>query len=50
MKLKFVSVVALFMWILNACSVPKDVAYFQGVDSLTQEQVEYVVKCVNEFK
>ena len=39
MKLKLVSVVALFMWLLNACSVPKDVAYFQGVDSLTQEQV-----------
>ena len=39
MKLKLVSVVALFMWLLNACSVPKDVVYFQGVDSLTQEQV-----------
>lgn len=40
MKLKLVSVVALFVWLLNACSVPKDVAYFQGVDGLTQEQVD----------
>ncbi len=39
MKLKLVSVVALFVWLLNACSVPKDVVYFQGVDSLTEEQV-----------
>ena len=40
MKLKFVSVVALFMWILNACSVPKDVVYFQGIDNATAEQIE----------
>lgn len=40
MKLKFVSVVALFMWILSACSVPKDVVYFQGIDNATAEQIE----------
>lgn len=40
MKLKLVSVVALFMWLLSACSVPKDVAYFQGIDSATAEQIE----------
>lgn len=39
MKLKLASVVALFAWLLCACSVPKDVVYFQGVDSLTPEQV-----------
>ena len=32
MKLKLVSVVALFVWLLSACSVPKDVTYFQGID------------------
>ncbi|MGM9797215.1 MAG: polysaccharide biosynthesis/export family protein [Parabacteroides sp.] len=40
MKLKLVSVVALFVWLLSACSVPKDVAYFQGIDSATAEQIE----------
>lgn len=40
MKLKLVSVVALFVWLLSACSVPKDVTYFQGIDQLTPEQVE----------
>ena len=40
MKLKLVSVVALFMWLLNACSVPKDVVYFQGIDGATAEQIE----------
>ena len=39
MKVKLVSVVALFVLLLGACSVPKDVVYFQGVDALTPEQV-----------
>ena len=30
MKVKLVSVVALFVLLLGACSVPKDVVYFQG--------------------
>lgn len=39
MRVKLVSVVALFVLLLGACSVPKDVAYFQGVDALTPEQL-----------
>ena len=39
MRVKLVSVVALFVLLLGACSVPKDVVYFQGVDALTPEQV-----------
>lgn len=39
MRVKLVSVVVLFVLMLGACSVPKDVVYFQGVDSLTPEQV-----------
>ena len=39
MRVKLVSVVALFVLLLGACSVPKDVVYFQGVDTLTPEQV-----------
>lgn len=40
MNSRLVSMVALFVWFLSACSVSKDVVYFQGVDSLTPEQVE----------
>lgn len=37
MKLKLLFV-ALFTFLLGACSVPKDVTYFQGIDALTTEQ------------
>lgn len=40
MRLKLMSVVILFALLMGACSVPKDVVYFQGVDSLTPEQVD----------
>ena len=40
MRVKLVSVVALFVLLLGACSVPKDVVYFQGVDALTPEKLE----------
>lgn len=39
MKLKLLSVV-LLIFFLGACSVPKDVVYFQGIDSLTTAQKE----------
>lgn len=39
MRLKLLSVV-LFAFLMGACSVPKDVVYFQGVDTLTPEQKE----------
>lgn len=39
MRLKLLSVV-LFAFLIGACSVPKDVVYFQGVDVLTSEQKE----------
>lgn len=39
MRLKLLSVV-LFTFLLGACSVPKDVVYFQGVDALTPEQLK----------
>lgn len=39
MRLKLLSVV-LFAFFMGACSVPKDVVYFQGVDTLTPEQKE----------
>lgn len=38
MRVKLLPVVALSALLLGACSVPKDVAYVQGVDSLTPEQ------------
>ncbi|MDR1344995.1 MAG: polysaccharide biosynthesis/export family protein [Tannerellaceae bacterium] len=37
MKIKLLS--AIWLICLTSCSTPKDVLYFQGVDSLTQEQV-----------
>lgn len=37
MNLKLLSVI-LFTILLGACSAPKDVTYFQGIDSLTSEQ------------
>ena len=40
MRVNLVSVVVLFVLFLGACSVPKDVAYFQGVDKLTPEEVK----------
>ena len=38
MKIKIL--LALFIVIMSACSVPKDVVYFQGVDAITPEQRE----------
>ena len=38
MKGKLWVLCMLMVW-LGACSVPKDVAYFQGVDDLTPEHV-----------
>lgn len=38
MKLKIVSFLLITLF-LGACSVPKDVAYFQGIDDLTKEQL-----------
>lgn len=34
----------LFVLLLGACSVPKDVTYFQGIDSLTQEQIDQMTQ------
>lgn len=39
MKFKSISVV-LSVFLLGACSIPKNVTYFQGVDSLTPEQLD----------
>lgn len=39
MRLKLLSVV-LFAFLMGACSVPKDVVYLQGVDTLTPEQIK----------
>lgn len=39
MRVRLVSVVVFFVLLLGACSVPKDVAYFQGIDSLSEEQL-----------
>lgn len=39
MRLKVLSVFTVFILIFGACSTPKDVAYFQGIDSLTPEQI-----------
>lgn len=47
MKLNLVSVVLLFVLLLGACSVPKDVVYFQGVDELTPEQVSKMSQTYN---
>ena len=40
MRVKLVSVVALFVLLLGACSVPKDVVYFQGVDASNPENLK----------
>ena len=41
MNIKLVTIWAcLILFLGTSCSVPKDVAYFQGIDSLTAEQVE----------
>lgn len=39
MKIKLLSVSLLLSLLLGACSVPKDVTYFQGIDALTPEQI-----------
>ena len=38
--MKCKSIVIFFILLVTACSVPKDVTYFQGVDNLTTEQLE----------
>lgn len=43
MRLKLLSVLLLTLF-LGACSVPKDVVYFQGIDSLTPEQKELMTQ------
>lgn len=40
MKCKFIAIAIFFTLLVSACSVPKDVTYFQGVDDLTTEQLE----------
>ncbi len=40
MKCKFIAIAIFFSLLVSACSVPKDVTYFQGVDDLTTEQLE----------
>lgn len=40
MNVKIVPVVLCFLFLLGACSVPKNVTYFQGIDKLTPEQLE----------
>lgn len=40
MRHRLVPVVCLFLCLLAACSVPKDVTYLQGVDELSPEQLE----------
>jgi len=42
MKLKLVPFISSFILILASCSVPKDVTYFQGVDSLSPEQISAI--------
>lgn len=44
MRVKLVSVVALFVFMFGACSAPKDVVYLQGVDKLTPEQVSQMTQ------
>lgn len=40
MRLKLFPALFLFFLLLGSCKVPKDVAYFQGVDKLTPERLE----------
>jgi polysaccharide export outer membrane protein len=40
MRLKSASVLLFVILFSESCSVPRDVAYFQGIDTLTPEQVE----------
>ena len=40
MRIQVVSIVLSLVLALGACSVPKDVVYFQGIDSLSPERVE----------
>ena len=40
MRIQCISLVIFFALLLGACSAPKDVTYFQGVDDLSQEQLE----------
>lgn len=43
MKAKFLSLV-LFVVLLGACSAPKDVVYFQGIDTLTAEEINRIAQ------
>lgn len=47
MRLKLLLSVVLFAFLLGACSVPKDVLYFQGVDTLKPEQLERMSQSYN---
>ena len=40
MRIKLLPVVIVFAFLLGACSVPKDVVYFQGIDTLTSDQLK----------
>ena len=37
----------LFLLLMGACSVPKDVVYFQGVDALSLSQIEEISQTYN---
>lgn len=47
MRVKLASIAASLVLLVGACSVPKDVAYFQGIDSLTQEQLSQMSQNYN---
>lgn len=40
MKQKFAALSFILLFMLGACSVPKDVTYFQGIDELSAQQME----------
>lgn len=40
MRQKFAALSLVFLLILGACSVPKDVTYFQGIDDISNEQIK----------
>ncbi|MDF9830643.1 polysaccharide biosynthesis/export family protein [Parabacteroides sp. PF5-6] len=44
MRLKFAALSLVFLLVMGACSVPKDVTYFQGIDELTTEQLQQMAQ------
>ncbi|MDR2968953.1 MAG: polysaccharide export protein [Tannerellaceae bacterium] len=44
MKHKFTALSFMLLLMLGACSVPKDITYFQGIDSLSNERIEQMVQ------